>query len=407
MDLTELELIDELHLNDDNEFDGVIPGDILARFADSDAEFSAGAPVLSVVKLVSTKKISSLGAAGVEHYDTLEKSGIMPAIVKTLQSELANLEALDFLAFAKYEKQSSLELPEMDPLAEFHHFDSVREYSYDATPAGYATQKVSSMRKLPFAESQRGYFGSRPWLLQFFIESQANTNRQFVDKWWALVVPALLNFLDTGDVGVKTRAVRLVDSLATHHGERLRASGLAPVFESSIEPCLSFLPPLVEVPKTKLVHRPALKCLVKLAQTYSLDRLKYNARINFLARDGCLKPFLHANEKVELFEYFLKSLQNFINHALQSLTIVHLHGIIQVCNQILTDPFVDVSAELVNCACGALEAAIKWAWPCIEKYRYTIMFGLAKANALDTPVFAMLKPTREEAEGIRAAVKQS
>lgn len=104
---------------------------------------------------------------------------------------------------------------------------------------------------------------------------------------WPLVATFTLNVLDDADPRFRAQGCRLLGQfLAYGHGPRLLASGLAPVFQESVETCLSYLPKLTPADVSLHLQRAAYPVL------YELVRLQTSATA------AAYEPFLGVLDNV-------------------------------------------------------------------------------------------------------------
>lgn len=342
-----------------------------------------------------------------------ERCGVLPVIIEYLKNQLRHpsssantLAVLEALAFCKFEHSTEnitddyLTLPIDLDMTRWQRF---KEINHSATVNGYASINNESQKtdrdvsfKISSVSREKAH-GMRLWMLKLLI-TNLNRGKATVDKWWPVVIPTLLNRLDDRNLQVKAETIELVHLLALNHAERLLHSGLIPVLEASIEPCMSFLSPLVEVSETKLIHRPAVLCLAQLSRGSP-------SRLNFIARHGCLKPFLHTKELADLTIYFFQTLKIVVNRYLQSLVVVHLNAIVDIITSVMSSPFLDGSPELALIADETMAEVISWAWPRIDQYKYKILLGLTKSNRLESSCCEMLGATSAELEKLRSLIE--
>lgn len=327
----------------------------------------------------------------------IENVNLRAPIIECLTDPLLP-STLECIAYCKY--KAKVEVPTFDIPRDFDfaYFARRKETNINASTAGYAIQGAKPPTTNNFINEDHHKpksdvtISSQPWLIEFFICDCSD----LLAEWWAFVIPALLNYLDTTDLSQRVEGVRLVKLLASQHAQKLMSTGLVPVFEEAIDPLLSFLPPMAEPEVSKKVHRPSVECLSVLAKIQ--PKSARNQRLNFIARNGTLKPFSIASEKVDLLIYFLNTLESFIADSLQSLTIVHFDPIVKLFNHIMADPFVKFNAELIRACSSMMYQAMRWSWPVVERYRFDIMFGLIKAKHTESACFEMLAPTASERE---------
>lgn len=320
------------------------------------------------------------------------RAQIMDCLVQALLPS-----TLECIAFCKYKARVDVPPFEFPQNFDFSHFSRRKETNINTSEAGYAISGPKPSTTNNFINEDhitksQASISTQPWLIEFFI----NDCGERLTEWWAFVIPALLNYLDTTDLSQRAEGVRLLKQLASQHAHKLLSTGLIPVFEEAVDPLISFLPPMAEPEVTKKVHRPAVECLSVLANIQAQPNR--NHRLNFIARNGTLKPFSISIEKVDLSIYFLNTLEAFITGSLQSLTIVHFDPIVKLFNHIMADPFVQFNSGLIEACCSMMHQAMRWSWPVVERYRYDIMYGLVKARHTQSACFEMLKPTAAEKE---------
>lgn len=375
-------------------------------------------PILFSVYAISKNKFELISEALPSHFEIIEGSGVLPAVLNSLKDQIRMtassdaspsqsrnnaLSALEALAFCRFERSietitdDDLGLPDSLDLSLWQRS---KETHSSATAGGYVsinhgtqTAQRDALFEPARASHKDAHHFISPWILKLLI-TNVNRSKASVDKWWPIVVPILLNRLDSTDIKMKKQTIELVHLLASHHTERLVHSGLIPVLEASIEPCMSYLSPLVDTAETMLIHRPTILCLAQLSRGSP-------ARLNFIARQGCLKPFLHTKESSELTIYFFQTLQMVVATYLKTLVIVHLSAVVDIFTSVMCNPFLDGSPELALIAVETMAEVIKWAWPRVDQYKYKILLGLTKSNRLESPLCDMLGAFPAELEKLR------
>ena len=112
----------------------------------------------------------------------------------------------------------------------------------------------------------------KPWKLEqnFYALALLNSSVQRLDerlteKLWPLIVPPVLGVLDDTDVLFKIGGCKLLTHLLRATSPTLlNRTGLGPVFQDAISPCLFFLPSLTPEPESAALLDAAYHALLQL-----------------------------------------------------------------------------------------------------------------------------------------------
>lgn len=286
----------------------------------------------------------------------------------------AYLKIVDFeTACARIRLHYTMDVPCVDSKAVGKYRDRITEYLKQTvrgnsriTPAGRKNICASGSRVTCDLDPVEA-----TWLLEYLICEDPN-----VDFWWPVVIPATLNTLDSADFAMKAKGCKLVLRLCQGHAAKLEHTGVRGVLWETIIPFLHYLPPSVEPEVAEKIVSSAIHASLALA-------CGDTNKLNYAIRQGPLRAIQHSSDNVN----FMVTMLNLLNETilqLKSLSIMHLRAIVQSFVQIMSDPFVDASPQLINSATDMMSTAIRYCWPRIDIYKYEIMYGLIKARAVDS-----------------------
>lgn len=209
------------------------------------------------------------------------------------------------------------------------------------------------------------------WTIHLIIDSD-----QAVQHWPQIIKTILKTNDECNETFVKLDLTIIIYKLASKHKSRIVQLGITPLLESIVEPLIHFLPPLTSPQETMQTFAPAIWALAELAPN--------NERLNYLAREGVLKSFLHTQDHVNLTSYLLKTLKTFVEKYLKSLTIIHLHGITQVFSSTMCDPFISESPQLLEECVNMMIVVIKFCWPRMAAYKYSVIHAILKPGLINS-----------------------
>lgn len=270
------------------------------------------------------------------------------------------------------------------------HIKTAFPTSQKVTPAGHA--KISQPDDPTFESESSKQLPT--WLLRGLVDYGSI-------EYWPVFIPATLSLIDSAELPAKVDGILTATAIASKYKAKLEATGLLPLFRSAVKSCLHYLPPASKPEEAMQIFGPAVLCLLELAtEPQHLDSVM---------REGPLNAFKFSQQNVKLVIYLL-DLVGAVGERLQERSIVHLKDLIHIFVAVMADPFIDTCPELVEAASRMLaRVMLQFCVPRISYYRYDILFGLAKAHAIEGAVFedfvAKSQITAEEVAQVKVAVE--
>lgn len=212
---------------------------------------------------------------------------------------------------------------------------------------------------------------------------------ELTEKHWPLLVPPLLALLDDADTKYKALGCKLLTALlAATPSTLLSRTGLGPVFDDAVTPCLSYLPTLTpEAESIPLLNAayPALFTLAAIRFPKNEGSTSSHAPSPYLRH---LSGILHSHilpsltSTIELHPTLsatlLAHLQTLLN-LLGTHTIAHLVHLVTLLTSILHNPFIASSSPLALQATKTLQVVIATSWLRIWRWRVDVLSGVCRA----------------------------
>ena len=158
-----------------------------------------------------------------------------------------------------------------------------------------------------------------PTVHSAFADPHQNKKAALIETNWHLIIPPLLTLIDDTSPTYKAKGCNLLTTfLHLTPSPLLERTGLGEVFESTLMPCLLYLPTLTEEAKSLQILHAAYKTLIALARVrfpedngqQSLLRMKALDRI---LKVGIFKGYAHAGEHVRIAEVLVDQITNLVN----------------------------------------------------------------------------------------------
>nr|OQO30459.1 hypothetical protein B0A51_02801 [Rachicladosporium sp. CCFEE 5018] len=250
----------------------------------------------------------------------------------------------------------------------------------------------------PKLSMMSGNVATTPWksekngvALDLLAWSVRSLDAKTVEQYWHLLVPPILTLIDDVEIRWKLMGVGLLrQTLAATPSSLLERTGLAPVFEDALMPCLLHLPSLTPEPDSIALLSttyPALLALARLQfpitppSTSKLSpepsRQLYVKNLDHILRKG----ILHSHAFCSQYPGIVKVLYDNLTVMLWELgidSIKHIKYILPLLSDTLSHPLVNTAQQqdLLIRALLALQALIQNAWPRMVHYRGEVLKGL-------------------------------
>ncbi|KAK6429080.1 CCA tRNA nucleotidyltransferase, mitochondrial [Oleoguttula sp. CCFEE 5521] len=227
--------------------------------------------------------------------------------------------------------------------------------------------------------------------LDLLAWSVQSLDAKTVEQYWHLLVPPILTLIDDIDIRWKLMGIRLLCNLLNvTPSSLLERTGLAPVFEDALMPCLLHLPSLTpESDSTALLSTtyPALLALARLQFPITpnptsklspeVSRQQYVKRLDHVLRKG----ILHSHAFCSQYPGIVKVLYDNLTIILWELgidSVKHTKYTLPLLRDTLSHPPVNAAHEQVLplSTVMALQALIQNAWPRMVEYRGEVLKGL-------------------------------
>ena len=258
-------------------------------------------------------------------------------------------------------------------------------------------RKVMSQPVLPgrFVGADEDEDASRPWKSNAFVVDilkwiVTSLDSKLVEEFWPLLLPPILALLDDMEVKYKAVGCALLSSLlATTPPALLARTGLGPVFDDAITPCLSYLPTLTPENESTLLLDAAYPAL------FTLTTIRFpsttNASVQIHTPSTCalhLSHILHTQmlpSIARMLESHPAVVVNLLAHLstlvahLRTDTIAHLGDIVPMLTEILSTPFIAAYPPLPLAAARTLQVLLANTWPRIWRWRGDVLGGLCAA----------------------------
>jgi len=261
-------------------------------------------------------------------------------------------------------------------------------------------RKVMSQPVLPgrFVGAEEDEEASRPWKSDAFVVDilkwiVASLDSKLVEEFWPLLLPPILALLDDMEVKYKAVGCTLLSSLLGVTPPALLArTGLGPVFDDAITPCLSYLPTLTPEPESTLLLDAAYPALFTLTvvrfsptTTASLQAhpahvpSPYAQQLSHILHIQVLPSIDRMLEShPAVLVTLLAHLSTLIAH-LRTDTTAHLGDIVPMLAEILSMPFIAAYRPLPLAAARTLQVLLANAWPRMWRWRGDVLSGLCAA----------------------------
>ena len=261
-------------------------------------------------------------------------------------------------------------------------------------------RKVMSQPVLPgrFVGAEEDEEASRPWKKDAFVVDilrwiVTSLDSKLVAASWPLLLPPILALLDDMEVKYKAFGCTLLSNLlATTPPALLARTGLGPVFDDAVTPCLSYLPTLTPEAESILLLDAAYPALYTLAFVrFSASRTEsvqahpqhvpspYAQQLSHILHTQLLPSIDRMLEShPAVIVSLLAHLSTLIAH-LRTDTIAHLGDIVSMLTEILSMPFIAAYPPLPLAAARTLQVLLANAWPRIWRWRADVLGGLCAA----------------------------
>jgi hypothetical protein len=219
--------------------------------------------------------------------------------------------------------------------------------------------------------------GNQSWARDLLFWTCRNLDSAKVESEWGVLVPPILNILDSVDVEAKTTGCELLKLVLDKTPHSLLARiGLAPVFEESLYTCTTYLPSFTPPADSAAILSAALPTLLSLANvanpTPSSSQTKFLLTI---LRKGFLAPMNHASEHVIISQVLYNQLPAILK-AIGIDCVIHLKDLIPMISGTLNEPLGTAYPPLLLSAAIALRALIIEARPRASFWRVDILKGV-------------------------------
>lgn len=218
-------------------------------------------------------------------------------------------------------------------------------------------------------------------LLHWVVHS---LDSQSTERLWPLLVPPILTLVDDWETKHKRHGASLLHSLLHNTPPTLLTrTGLGPVFEDALLPCLTYLPPLTPAPDSAAILNTAYPALLTLTATRfpPSDPTTTTPRLRALdkhLRTALLHSLAHAGQYPLVAATLLAHLPPLLD-ALALDTVKHLQYLLPPLRDALTNAARARQREVLLAALEALRAVLRNAWPRIGEHRVVVLGGLTGA----------------------------
>jgi hypothetical protein len=190
---------------------------------------------------------------------------------------------------------------------------------------------------------------------------------------WHLFVPPLLTLLDDPLTRVRASGLRLAAVfLGKFPGARLRATGLARVFEDAMVPTLGYLPSVTPEEESVVLLDPAYDALLVLAgklvaelesgKQEEVGKREERRLLDKMMRGGILTGYFHCPENPRIVEVLMRQTGRMV-HALGLASVKHLKDLVPMFKGVLTDPFASARLGTMLEGVRALQVVLRNCWP--------------------------------------------
>lgn len=229
--------------------------------------------------------------------------------------------------------------------------------------------------------------GSSLSLLKWVVNSLDQVS---TERLWPLLVPPILTLIDDWEAQPKRLGAELLHSLLRATPPILLSrTGLGPVFEDALVPCLTYLPSLTPEPDSVAVLSTAYPALLTLTKTrFPLPTPETNTEdprrpsrvkaLDTIMRKGILHAYAHAGQYPGVSRVLFLNLAPLLE-LLGIDSVKHLQYILPMLGESLTQAAKAQQYELLLAALKALQATIFNSWPRMVEYRVEFMRGLTVA----------------------------
>lgn len=277
-----------------------------------------------------------------------------------LSSQLSTLDAADFLVEAilkgYLQKLFSQSRPSTVTAsgrrAEFPEDDLNRQPGLPDDSRGTKPWKYEDLRSIP--------------ALAWAVASRATDEENMV---WPLYIPPLLSLIDDPSTRVRARGLRLAAAfLRRFPGPKLRATGLASVFEDAVFPTLSYLPSLTPEDESVALLGPAFDALLVLAGKLAsaaeqLESAREERRLlDKILRQGVLSGYAHCPEHARVVEVLVRNAGSVVG-ALGVASVKYLKDLVPMLKGVVADPFASARPRTMMEGVRLLQVVIRNCWP--------------------------------------------
>jgi len=261
-------------------------------------------------------------------------------------------------------------------------------------------RKVMNQPVLPgrFVGAEEDEEASRPWKSDAFVVDilkwiVTSLDSKLVEEYWPLLLPPILALLDDMEVKYKAVGCTLLSSLLAKTPSTLLArTGLGPVFDDAITPCLSYLPTLTPEDESTLLLDAAYPAVFTLTTirfpsttTASIQAhprhtpAPYALHLSHILHTQILPSISRMLEShPAVVVTLLAHLSTLVAH-LRTDTIAHLGDIVPMLTEILSMPFIAAYPPLTLAAARTLQVLLANTWPRIWRWRADVLGGLCAA----------------------------
>ena len=222
---------------------------------------------------------------------------------------------------------------------------------------------------------------TKPWkyvdlrsipVLTWAIDASPGGDEESDMPHWPLYIPPLLALLDDPLTRVRASGLRLAAAfLRRFPAPRLRATGLARVFEDAVFPTLSYLPSITPEGESVALLDPGYDALLVLAGRLA-DRPEPGGEeggkreerrlLDRMVREGILTGYFHCPEHPGIVEVLMRKTGEVVE-ALGIGAVKHLKDLVPMLKGVVTDPFASARPAAMREGVKALQKVIEHCWP--------------------------------------------
>ncbi|KAM0717596.1 hypothetical protein Q7P37_007448 [Cladosporium fusiforme] len=221
-------------------------------------------------------------------------------------------------------------------------------------------------------------------LLKWVVSN--SLDEKSTERLWPLLVPPILTLVDDWEIAHKRLGAELLHSLLRATSPQLLSrTGLGPVFEEALMPCLTYLPSLTPEPDSVAILSTAYPALFTLTKsrfpfpspdktedTHRRDRVK---ALDNILRKGILHAYAHSGQYPGVTRVLFTNLVPLLND-LGIDSVKHLQFILPMLAESLTQAAKTKQSDLLLASLRALQAVILNGWPRMPEYRVEMLKAL-------------------------------